>query len=320
MIDNSTSELVARLAAHQSARGLEDASFAREQLTISASTWSRLKAGTYKLTADTRVADKLETALRFLDSEAELGKVTVSAPLVITSRVRAALNAVKLARTETRNRLVVFLGKTGAGKSNGVARAILKTYPARAVVVQCNETWRSSYYAAAKDMAVALDVKEELTGASAAQAALIERLNQERPILIIDEGHYFGPRTLNLVKLILNDTPCVVVLLAIPSLWRAMERSTWEESEQLRSRTAAKIEQNDVDARDAALFIRELLPVAGKLDTFPRIVESCRAAANRFGLFDTISRICREVSDECGDQVTPDAFDNAIAQVEALRK
>ena len=313
-------DLVARLTRHQSALGLPESEFSRRHLAISPSTWSRLQKGEYKLTPGTRIAEALASALRLLDGDAELGRALPERPVVATSKVRAVLSAVKLARRQPRDRLVVVLGKTGAGKSLGIARTLLQTYPRRALLVEATEVWRGSYFAAAAAFARAAGVKEDLMGATQAEARLLERLRKETPIVIIDEGHYFGPRTLNLVKAVLNLTPCVVVLLAIPSLWRRMEQSNWEESEQLRSRTCARIEIASIDARDAAQFLAEQVPGAASLEGWPGVVERCRAAADRFGLYDTLTRIGEDVVEECDGHPTADAFDLAIANVEALRR
>jgi len=312
--------VVERLLEHQTKRGLNDTTFA-QTIAISTSTWSRLKDGTYPLKDDTRISDKLLTAVRILDDEDAYGRPSAAIPLINTSAIRMVADAVKVALRQERNRLVVYLARTGGGKTAGVARKIEETYPRRAVRAEACETWRNSYFAAARDLAKASGVKEELSGAAHAQRALIEHLNRERPIIVIDEAHYFGARTLNLVKAVLNQTPCVVVLLAIPSLWRSMERSSWEEAEQLRCRTVAKIEASEIKTSDAASFIRELVPQAEKMDGFSACVEKCRSAANRFGLYDTLARICSEVRLELdGGKPTADVFECAIANVEALRK
>ena len=312
--------VVERLLDHQTRRQQNDSTFANG-LAISPSTWSRLKEGTYPLKDDTKISDRLSSALRMLDDEDAYGRPTIAAPLVVTSHIRAVTDAVKLALREPRNRLVVYLARTGGGKTAGVARKIEETYPRRAIRAEACETWRGSYFAAARDLAKAAGVKEELSGAAHAQQALLDHLNRERPIVVIDEAHYFGPRTLNLVKAVVNQTPCVVVLLAIPSLWRSMERTSWEEAEQLRCRTVAKIEASEIKQADAASFIREMIPLASGIDGWQGAVDKCRSAANRFGLYDTLARICSEVRSEAdGGKVSADMFDAAIVGVEALRK
>lgn len=324
-----TAGIVASLREIQERQGFTDHEMAG-RLAISSATWSRIVNAEYKLAGNTKVGQRLDTGLRILRQE-EIDGPRETRALVKTAAIKCVLDAVAVAMFDPRNRLVVFLAPTGGGKTHGVARAIAETYPRRSVLVTGNETWRNNYFAAAADIAGAAGVKREnLSGAAQAQQALIDKLNVERPVVVIDEANHFGPRTLNLLKTILNKTTCVVVVLAIPALWALITRENAEEAAQLRSRTQAKIvlrAQTDNGVSDGKLdkatvrtFLGELIPRSAKLDRFSDIVAACAAAANRFGLFDTLARIVSDVKEQA-DGGEPDAemFATAIRNTEALR-
>ena len=64
-------------------------------------------------------------------------------------------------------------------------------------------------------------------------AEVIGFLKERRLVLIINEAHHLGPRGLNMVKTLLNQTPTVIVLECIPALLTRMLGGTYEEAVQL---------------------------------------------------------------------------------------
>jgi type II secretory pathway predicted ATPase ExeA len=234
------------------------------------------------------------------------------------TKLKAAEDAVKLADREPNNRLVVYLAPTGGGKST-LAHRLGELYPGGVVLAEATEPWRRSYFAAARDLARAAGVKEDLNGATQAQDALIEHLRTTRQRVVIDEAHYLGPSTLNLLKAILNLTPSTVIVLAIPELWKRMESAAWKEAEQLKRRTAAKIEVPGLTAPDVGVFLKDRLPGCESAKDWKGIVADCLEAANRFGLLDTLERVSDLVREQAPKEFTIDLFTTAIAEVDALR-
>ena len=62
---------------------------------------------------------------------------------------------------------------------------------------------------------------------------VLAKLRTRSVTLAIDEAHDLGPRCLDTVKTLINQTPTRVVLFAWPTLWRRLERGAFEETRQL---------------------------------------------------------------------------------------
>lgn len=311
---------VARLVALQG--NTSDNQFARMHLSCSASSWNRVKAGTYHAASGARMLEKLEIDLAA--AERRLAGRGQAAEILPLQLVDLADRAVRRAFVEPRDRLVVVLAPTGGGKTT-VAAHLSATHTGT-VVVEASETWRSSYLAACHALLRGLGVDDRPTGTRAAESLLLHTLAEKPKLLIIDEGHYFGPATINLVKAILNQTRSTVVLLAIPALWARMKRSAWEEAEQLRSRTCAVVECRELRDADVSLYLRSALGEAWGALTAEEARDSSRAVrevANGFGLMATVARIAKEIADELGDskaRVTPGHVLAAVKTVSALRR
>jgi type II secretory pathway predicted ATPase ExeA len=324
--DNKNHPTIKALQSHRERLGLKDAAFHRHYLRsiCSAATWSLLQSGTYAGDAAGMIAD-LAGPLAMLNDQADAAATRrdAGADIVPLSHTVAALTALKGCADVVENRLVAVLLPTGGGKST-LSRRICELYGSAAVPVQASETWRGSYLSPLKCIAAALGINGALNTPLAAETAVMERLRGGERILVIDEAHNCGPQALNLIKLLLNDgrARTRVVLLAVPKLWDRVESAAHEEEQQLRRRTAAKIKVTEMPAADARLFLAARLPGFAALDTAAasRAVELCVRAANRFGLYDTLSRVCLRARREAGGAAPALAhIETAINHVEALR-
>lgn len=308
------------LEAHRVRLGLNDTQFA-QRLRVSPASWSTMRAGTYLAKDPAPMLERFEAALQQLDDQAASaatgGKRAEILPLRYT---RAAVTAVKRATGQARNRLIVYLARTGGGKTT-LANHLSAQYLDSCVVVQATETWRDSYFAAVLAVARALGITEGLASARAAEAAVIATLQSAPRIVVVDEAHHGGKAALNLLKLILNSCPEVrVVVLAIPQLWDRMQQGAAQEAAQLRSRTFAKIVVPDVGAEDCGAFLAAKLPHFEALNGDEKLaIQAACDAANRFGLFDTLQRVCEDDLLLRADRLTLEEVVAAIRRVEALR-
>lgn len=325
-IDLKNHPTVKGLVAHQARLAESDAAFTRRYLDISSSTWSLIKSGKY---AD-MVQDieptllKCAASLAILDDEAErLTLRSDSTKILRFVHVQAALNAVTGCLGQPQNRLVVFLAPTGGGKTT-LTRALTEKYKANHVHAEATEAWRKSYFAAGVNLCRAIGYTEQYPvtqGATKVEADLQNFFSVQGRILSIDEGHYCGPAALNLIKFILNRTTARVVLLAIPELWERMEKAAYKEVEQLRRRTAAKIVLKQIKLNEARQFLQERLPGFDTLNgEREEITKLCCEAANTFGLWDTLDRICTEfVRESAGQPASMELVKAALKRAEALR-
>jgi hypothetical protein len=71
---------------------------------------------------------------------------------------------------------------------------------------------------------------------------VVARLKQSRICLAIDEGHHMGPRCLNLLKTLINQTPGEIAVFAKETLWTKLELAAYEEVKQLtKNRLAERV-------------------------------------------------------------------------------
>lgn len=319
-IDTKNHPTVKALVEHQERLEDSDAVFARRYIGVSAASWSLIRGGTYMAKDPTAMLDRCEAALQTLNDQAEqTGVAGEKAKIIDLSHVRAALNAVKGCYDEAQNRLVVFLAPSGGGKTT-LTRKLKETYLGGAVCGEATETWRTSYFNAGVAIAEWLGITEQFTNPRTVEAAILDKLTITPRILAIDEGHYCGPQALNLLKLILNRTSSRVVLLAIPELWARMEGTAYEEVKQLRRRTYAKIVVPEVTIDACRKFLNARMQgYAGVNGDEKQVVAAVCEAANKFGLFDTLDRICSEVRKEAGKRdASFDLVKAAIKRVQEL--
>lgn len=276
-----------------------DARFAPRWLNMSGTSWYRLKTDTYSASPE-KLLVKCEAGLRTLTDyrEAQRERGQIGRTLELT-HVETLYDAVKTAQAEPRDRLVVFLAPTGGGKTTA-AHAILERHGGNAVIVEATECWRTSYLAATLAITKACGLADTRPSARAAETVLLDHLSTKNPILIVDESHYFGPTTINLIKAIINRTQTVVVLLAIPALWHRLKRAAWEEAEQIRSRTTDTIELRALPESEAAKLLLDRLPnLKDQLgEKWKVTLTQITAACNQFGLLDTLERICAGIKTE----------------------
>lgn len=313
--------VVARLIELQG--GMSNQRFADRWLSCTVSSWGRILDGKYHAKDASHMLAKLESDLAALEKAHARDVATASADIVGVSLIRQGMMAVERAYGESRDRLVAVLAPTGGGKTT-FARALVAKNQGT-IAVEASETWRSSYLAACHGLLSALGHTGLPAGTRAAERLLLDTLHRAPKLIVIDEAHYFGPATINLVKAILNQSASTVVMLSIPELWERMKRRAWEESEQLRSRTCAVVAIDQLSARDVGLL------VGARLDTQLRasavsegeagdIVRAIRAEANRFGLLATVTRICAELVSDPEARISAESVLKACGLVAALRR
>jgi len=300
----------------QAEAGLSDGKFAAQHLTISASTWSRIQGGVYAADAATAFTT-LAGNLRVIRIERARGaKLTGGTAFHEIEPHKAVINAIVSARLKAATdpeRLVVFLAPSGGGKTR-LGREITVMFGG--YYVEATESWRDSYFSAlcAIGRSVGVNESELLAGRELAEQKVINRFKARRTVLVIDEGEYFGPRTMNLLKMLLNQTETVIVLLAIPALFERWQKKSWEESRQLNRRCEAIVEAGPVIPSDVAQFASKRLTISGPADKVWGVIAK---AANEFGHYSMVRRVIEELARD-GESVSLAAAENAVRIVKKL--
>ncbi len=196
----------------------------------------------------------------------------------------AALNAAAAEEAGVQERAVVFIAKTGGGKTT-VARH-LREKIGRAVIISASVSWRSGLYSVLSSFLLALGQPVPLT-ARAAELALMTFLTSNKITLILDEQDFFGRDALNLVRQILNGTRASVILLMIPETWDRLVRQGGEYGSQFCRRCATIVKAPDLTHREALTFLRESMRGVPDSDLKPAAM-TLAISANKFGGFSLL--------------------------------
>lgn len=162
------------------------------------------------------------------------------------SNILYSLAAVRRAWTEDEEcvaRLVIIEGATGTGK-DAVRKHLERDWPKVTVAVEATELWRDSLAVPARAIYQALSVVKQADRSTKEAPKpprypaeilqeVISALRDRKLLLIINEAHHMGPRTLNMLKTIINQTPTIIVLECIPTLLTRLLSSSYEEAIQL---------------------------------------------------------------------------------------
>lgn len=312
-------EVIAALNRKREELGLSDREFVRRHLGFSFSLWNRLRNDKYGADPAAKIAE-CERALRAItDMQAAqsvsriTGKPKEFHELPNMSAVFNAVNEARL--RDDQNRAVFYLAPAGGGKSEVCSQLKLRY---GAVVVEAKESWRKSYFAGCADICRALGESGPWRGTRDAEYAMLQALLRKEHILAIDEANYFAPHTCNMIKLILNQTRCTVVVCAIPGLFDEMRKKAWWEAGQMVRRAVAVIRYTKAETENIVPFLAcfEFFKIRDNAVPAARVI---RDAANSFGMYDLVGRVVEELQDvfDPDDAITIDEVTDAIKVVQA---
>ena len=209
--------------------------------------------------------------------------------LLTVKRLRLAV--VDAMRESGPNRLVLFQAPSGSGKTAAGRLLQGKFGQSRIVFCEAVETWHDSPAAMLRGLLKAIGTPAP-SSASEMFVACVAALKEPRRCLIIDEGHHLGPKTLNVLKSLINQTPGEVVLLAMGTLWRRIETTNYEEARQLmQNRLSERIRMDGADEADVAIFFERRLGMNGTAREAARAIRDMAAAK---GHLSFVKLVCRE--------------------------
>ena len=232
--------------------------------------------------------------------------------------------AMQLTMRTGNKRLMLIQGDTGAGKSTALHH-VAAQLPGSVVIVEADESWDSKTAAAAA-LCLKLGVKikgntvrseDDLPRNFARLQSLLITTLQSRRIIGIDEGHHMSGEVLNLIKTLINRTPCEVVLAAMDSLMKRLEWGSYEEVRQLtQNHLAERVRYGLPASADVGAMVTRrtgFTPDKSQVDTL-----GAKAAKN--GHLKFVTLVCRKATKLAGkDQVTADILNTAMDQVERTR-
>lgn len=233
--------------------------------------------------------------------------------------VTAPTLAVKDAMAERgNNRLVIIEGPSGSGKTTA-GRCLAARYGRRVVLTEADETWKDSLCSMLGGILRSLGIRDIPVSTEDRKQKVLTLLAASPVCLVIDEAHHLGPRTLNLVKTILNQTPSQVVFLCIHTLFRKLECAAYEEAKQLtKNRLCERVKLNGPALSDVEKFLsRRLTFEAGALKPCARLCADTAAQHGSWNFVNLVARKCRQLAGKA--DVDQDTFVKALTKIQQSR-
>ena len=229
----------------------------------------------------------------------------------LSSSINVATAVTELVKQTGNTRIVVVEGNTGAGKTEAL-RSVQRKLPG-SVMVTADPSWKK-LGGACRAIAIALGITtqetadDELPPSTAGKLARIyAKLKGERVLLMIDEAHEMTGEVLNLIKGLINNTNCVIVISAMDTLWKKLQANSWQEAKQLVfNRLFRRVRLEGPDLQDAQMWFLRRAGLSLAQEAFANVVDKAKAR----GLFAFL----RRVSDHLTKSADRDAaaLDNAI--------
>ena len=230
----------------------------------------------------------------------------------------ARLAATDAMREAGNNRLVIVEGPSGSGKTSA-GRCLAARFGRKVVLSEADETWKESLNSMLGGLLRSLGVKEIPTSAEGRKTKLFEVLVDSPVCLVIDEAHHLGPRTLNLVKTLINQTKCQVVFLCIETLFKKLESQAYEEAKQLtKNRLCERVRLNGPAVPDVEKFLGRRLKFEG--DCLKSCAGLCAERARQYGSWNFVNLVSRQCKRLVGKAaVDTETFAKAMQKAAASR-
>lgn len=226
------------------------------------------------------------------------------------SNVESVTRAVSVAvPRDDIDRFILVEGPSGSGKTTTL-KAVCAEYPGLAVAVEATDTWRSARNAAGDILLALGEGPENIKYSYALRLQAIKDKLSRRRILCIDEGHHAGPEFLSLIKTLLNQTPVVIVLACVDTLWSKLARASAEEARQLlHNRLSERVRLVPPSDADVRLYFSDLGEIS------PKLADAISGEAARLGRVSFLRRVHRNAKDLLASNRSADISDILVSAV-----
>jgi DNA transposition AAA+ family ATPase len=233
----------------------------------------------------------------------------------ISTVVQLKRSLVEILECRSIRRVILLEGDSGLGKSSALT-LLQRKYGQRVLLVEAADAWNDNPNAFLGAILDALGVREQAMSRDGRLRQVIAKLKAHRIAIAIDEAHHLGPHCLNTAKTLINQTPSEIALLALPTLWRRLERTSYEEVKQLLgNRLAERIKIGELREAD----VRKILLRRAKVDDAKSPAAVLEAAKTR-GNLSFVAAVCeRLIAQEYDGAPSHEAVLAAIAAEKARR-
>lgn len=212
-------------------------------------------------------------------------------------------------------RAIFLIGPSGSGKT--CAQDFLRAkHGPRIISIRAVVAWNDSPMAMMAAILDRLGVKNPPTNQAERFVKTVEKLNETRRAVFIEDSHHLGPRCLALVISLIDETPGEFLISAVDSLWMKLQSRAYQEIEQLRiNRIAEKItlgrevKQKDVEK----LIVRRLTWDNEK--TPSKILPELIAKANSYGRLAFVREVIKRAAIKAnGEAMSEDMFKASMSE------
>lgn len=249
----------------------------------------------------------------------ERGDIELYEDISTVISVRRALTDIFECRSL--RRVILVEGDSGLGKSSALT-FMQRKYGQRLLVVEATVLWHDNPNALLGSILEAQGVRDQPLGREARTRMVVARLKQARTALAIDEAHHMGPNCLNACKTLVNQTPGEVILPALPTLWRRLERGAYEEVKQLLgNRLGERIKLGKLREADVRKLLSRRLGHEDPRSTTAVLKEAVRLGeeGKPHGNLSFVDAVCERVTDQGEKTITHEAVLAAISAELARR-
>lgn len=215
-------------------------------------------------------------------------------------------------------RFILVQGDTGSGKTSA-ARCLIQRYGSRLLFMELSNYVADSPYNFLVLVLSSLGIKSPPADAMGCFAKAVHELNTTRRCLIIDELHHAGPKILNSIKTLINQTPGEFVGLTMPTLWNRLEKAAYEECRQLTgNRLAERIQLDQINRADMTKFVTRRLP--GLNGCTAQAIALLEQSARGLGNLAFVRDVCRRAREQYdGAKITIEDFAGVVAAEQKSR-
>jgi hypothetical protein len=207
-------------------------------------------------------------------------------------------------------RVVLLEGESGLGKSCALT-LLQRKYGQRILLVEATDVWNDNPNSFLGSLLEAFGVRDQPASRDDRMRMLLRKFRDYRIALAIDEAHHMGPHCLNTCKTLINQTPGEIFLLALPTLWRRLERGAYEEVKQLLgNRLAERIKIGELREGD----VRKVLARRAKVDDAPAAQAVLKEARTR-GNLSFVAAVCERLLEQ--DHEGAPTHEAVLAAIEA---
>jgi type II secretory pathway predicted ATPase ExeA len=219
-------------------------------------------------------------------------------------------------------RVILVEGDSGLGKSAAL-KFMQRKWGQRLLVIEASIYWDDNPNALLGAALDALGVGDQPAGREERLRMLLKRLRQARTALAIDEAHHMGPKCLNGCKTLVNQAPGELILLALPTLWRRLERGAYEEVKQLLgNRLAERLKLGELREADVRKLLQRRLDGYDSKESTTAVLMAAveRAKAGKSGgNLSFVDAVCERVLEQDAKPITHEIVLAALAKELARR-